>query len=423
MDRKISHDAFYILFSGIFSRCMQFLIVAAIGRTCPITELGLFGLAAAITTPVVMLGNLQLGNVQVADQKEATSFGSYIFTRLITTATSLAFLLFFALILFILNLNALSLMVCAMSFFKATESIGDVFHHRLRQKDFVAQYAGLIAISSGLTAFAFVAALNHFDNVSLGLFTATAISLIRICCVDVPFVYRLTQKPTSASLMSFSKCIELLKKIYPLGVTSGIIALYFAIPAYQISVFSDTKSVGIYTAVAWIPLASEFVVRALSQAWAPRFGELIGPSNQHAAKITLWASLRTYLIVGSVNCLLMILFGKLLLLTVYGDEIAQFNDLLILLMVSMCCSYAGFVGPYLIANNRYHLLMSSWMVTLVIMAITTSGFVPIFGIYGAAYSLIISNSLRALGLLILCQKISTNALVIEKTLPLKKAAA
>jgi O-antigen/teichoic acid export membrane protein len=423
MDRKISHDALFILFSGIFARCMQFLIIAAIGRSCPITELGLFGLAAAITTPVVMLSNLQLGNVLVADQSETTSFSSYVFIRSITTAASLVLLLLIALILFAFNLSALSLMVCAMSFFKATESVSDIFHHRLRQKDLVAQYAGLVAISSGITGLGFVAALNQFDNASLGLLTVAVISMIRICCVDIPCVYRLTSKPRMTFSVSYSKFIGTLKNVYPLGITSGIIALYFAIPAYQISVFSDTKSVGIYTAVAWIPLASEFVVRALSQAWAPRFGELIGPSNQRAAKITLWASLRTYLIVGSVNCLLMILFGKLLLLTVYGAEIAQFNDLLILLMVAMCCSYAGFVGPYLIANNRYYLLMSSWMVTLVIMAITTSGLVPIFGIYGAAYSLIISNSLRALGLFILCQKISTNAIVTEKTLPLKKAAA
>ena len=69
----------------IYAGC-QWGILAILAKLCPPETVGVFALALALATPVMMLLDLQLRSVQATDSKGEYRFGEYLGLRLITTA-------------------------------------------------------------------------------------------------------------------------------------------------------------------------------------------------------------------------------------------------------------------------------------------------------------------------------------------------
>ncbi len=278
----------------VYAACQWGMLVVLAKLGSP-EMVGQFTLGIAVTAPVVMFTNLQLGVIQATDARHQYLFGDYLGLRL--SSTGLALLIIVGITLAAGYRLETSLIILVVGLAKAFESISDVFYGLIQQHEQMNRIAISMMIKGSLSLLLLGVGVYLTGSVlwgAVGLAIAWALVLvgydIRSGALMLNTSPRTLQgevpRPDMAvPLRPRWQLLKLRKLVWlslPLGFVMMLISLNTNIPRYFIERSLGERQLGVFAAIAYLMVAGNMVVNALGQSACPRLAKYYAAGNSTA---------------------------------------------------------------------------------------------------------------------------------------------
>lgn len=353
---------------------------------------GQFALGTAITTPVLMLTNLNLRVVQATDAREEYGFGDYLGLRLISTV--IAFLVIVVIVGFSAYPWETAGVILIMGLAKAFESVSDVCYGLLQHHERMDRIARSMMIKGGLSVGTFallVLITNRLVWGVAGLAATWAIVLLTYDFTSAALILRRDDRALQwiAPRWNTATLFKLFRLSLPLGFVMMLFSLNTNIPRYFIAHYWGERTLGIFAAMAYLLVAGTTVVAALGQSASPRLSKYYAQQNKKAFRALLLKLVGIGAGLGGIGVVIALLAGKKILTVLYGPEYAQ-HDVFLWIMVAAAIGYVvSFLGYGITATRQFHRFTIPYIIVTVTALIASSTLIPSNGLIGAAWTLLI----------------------------------
>ncbi|HEY9661285.1 MAG TPA: oligosaccharide flippase family protein [Allocoleopsis sp.] len=362
---------------------------------------GQLTLALAVTAPIFMLTNLQLGAVQATDANYDYLFNDYLGLRLI--GTSLA-LLVIASIVYVAEYRwetALLIMIIGLA--KAFESISDIFYSLFQQQERMDQIATSMMLKGLLSLVLLTIGIVATGSVlggGLGLVFAWAIVLTAYDLYKGAWIIKTVLPASQANNQELKLAttlqprwqiktlLKLMRLALPLGFVMMLISLNTNIPRFFIERYWSERELGIFSALAAFMMVGNLVIGALGQSATPRLAKHYATGNSSAFRQLLLKLVGIGAVIGAAAVVVALIAGPAILTLFYQTEYAERSDVLVWLMVAAGIGYVGsFLGYGVSATRAYNYLIIPYLIITAIAAGFSQLLIPTYGLVGAAWAL------------------------------------
>jgi O-antigen/teichoic acid export membrane protein len=351
----------------------QWGVLVCIAKVGSAEDVGRFALGLALTAPIVTLANLHLRVL------EAT----------ITTTLALAAI---AALASGLGYHGVTLhLVLAVALAKAFEAISEIPFGLLQRAENLRRIAASMLAKGVLSVLAVCLVLRLTGN----LVTATLVMALcwggLLLLYDLPAAARLARLRLSVDVREISRLALL---ALPLGCVAGIASLTANVPRYAIEASLGPVGLGHFAALAYLLVAANQPVLALAAAVNPRLARHVVSNVAAYRRLTLYtmaiaAGIGFLAIVTSVVC------GRWLLTVAYAPEYAEELPALVWLAVAASVGFVSSVLGYAVtAARRLPEQFPIAALSLAVCAAASHFLVPRYGLLGAAWALLATESTR-----------------------------
>lgn len=358
---------------------------------------GMFSLATAICTPIIMLTNMQLRIVLVTDAESQFCFGHYLSLRLTTTLVALA-------TTSVISLSTgydrqMAFVILIMGLAKSFDAISDIFHGLLQKHERM----DYIAISKTIKGILSLLALSMLiwitKNIIWGLLGLTLIWLVILLAYDLPIAYSLLPFRVRANKDIWWRLLHL---AFPLGIVMMLLSLKTSIPRYFIEHYLGREQLGYYSAMAYLVVAGNILVRALGQSAMPRLARHFAFGERQDFTKLLLQLIAVGTTLGLLSVFGVILFGPHILTILYRPDYAQYADILAWIMLAGAIGYlASFLGYGMSAMRQFRIQVLLFTAVVITTAATCYFLVKPLGLLGAAIAVMAGAGVNLLGALII----------------------
>lgn len=398
MKKNIGYNTLF----EIIARMLNFLITMIVSRFFGASVLGIITSAQALSAYITLFGDFGTSNEAIRtiakeNRKVSESLTLVLYYRLFF----LVFVILVLTILFLLNIFdgfviILFVVVAILNLFIPNYIFIGV-------KKF--QYNGLINIfNSGFSTLIFGLGILIFDTyyvLPFALIIASILSLI------ISFIILNRENINIAvKIINYNKFKEFIKKSYYIGATSIFGRIYYDFDIVLLAFMTSDRTVGLYSAAFKIIQILWFIPQMYVTYALPIVTSFIEESHikltKFLSKILSYAFLLNGLIIvisigysndiislifgkgfegaGSVFSLLLLAFTLQLLKIIFGNALVAFREEKFLLRLSILGTLINIIGNFIL--------------------------IPRIGIYGAAFSTVLTELV-----LLICESIKTNRLV------------
>jgi O-antigen/teichoic acid export membrane protein len=363
---------------------------------------GLFALGLAVGAPVMMFTNLRLRALQATDAKGEYGFWDYFSLRVITSAFALCVIAVIA-ALGGYRLEA-ALVILIIGLAKSVESVSDAIHGLLQKNERL----DLIAISkmikgplSLLAIWGLVYLTGSIVWGVIGLVAAWSLVLLTYEACNARRVLYLTSNPIQVEDKGLHVKLRVLGRLtwlaLPLGFVGLLDSLNVNIPRYLVERRLGEAALGYYAAMAYIMVAGNMVVGALTGSASPRLARA-HVTDPAAFRRLLWRLLSLAAVLGGAGVLLAVVLGRPLLALLYRPDYAQHATVFVWLMAA---SGIGYVARVLIcgmtASRQIKAQAPLYGITLLATAVFSWVLIPLHGLLGAAWAVCAAMTVLLLG--------------------------
>jgi len=396
--------------NAIYAAC-QWGMLVVLARLGNPEMVGQFTLGLAVTAPVILLGNLQLRNIQVTDTRQHYQFGDYLGLRLITSGTAL-------LVIWIITAVAnypwqTSLVIALMGIARVFEALSDVIYGLIQQHEQMDRIAISLAIKGPLSLLFLGAGVYWSGSVAGGVIGLTIAWAIVLFSYDIYSGASILQHAASSSELSnsrsiasisslmcpqwhFKKLRELVWLALPLGVVTMLFSLNTNIPRYLIEQQLGEHTLGIFAAIAYLPVAGSMVVNPLGQSASPKLAKYYAAGNRAAFRALLLKLVSIGAFLGILGLLVAFVGGQSILTLLYGSEYGQHADLLLWLMVAAAIGYAvAFLGYGMTAARYFRPQLPLYITVSLVLTLSCLYLLPTLALQGIAFALIFAAVIEA----------------------------
>ncbi|GIW68013.1 MAG: exopolysaccharide biosynthesis protein [Candidatus Parcubacteria bacterium] len=401
-------------FSGnVIYNASQWLIVVLISKFLDVYAVGQYGLALAITSPVVMFTNMQLRTVVATDNNNDYLVSEYLKSRILTSL--LAIVLILLITLSLQKSNDLLIVVLLIAIYKFFESISDLifgFFQKLERMDIISKSLG---IKSCLVLLSIGCALYFFNNLLFGLSLTIASLVLVLIFFDLKNFLSFRDEKLSVTYLKSShltinkwfikRFISLIKLALPLGITSVIFSINTYLPRYYLQLYFDESAVGYYTAISYLNLIGIMLITAIGQSALSRLSKLFSSSKDEFIKLLL-KMLCISFIIGLFGIFISFVWGSKILTIFYKKEYSIYNfELLILSFAGIFWYMAWSLNFGINAIRRYREQVPIFITVLLTQFIAQYLLTPRLGILGSAIAMTISSFILFIFFILLTIKI------------------
>jgi O-antigen/teichoic acid export membrane protein len=395
----------------IYAGC-QWGVLVVLAKLGSPEMVGQFALGLAIVTPVIMLTNLQLRNVQATDAKREYLFGDYLGLRLVTTA--LALMIIVGIVLVASYRLEIALVILAVGIVKSLEAVSNVFYGLLQQHERMDRIARSMMLKGPLSLAALCVGVYLTGSVLwgvVGMILARASVLMSYDIHSGALMMRQMSQPVGLTHDADDQRTMLHPRweartltrlawlALPLGVVMALISLKTNIPRYFIEGYLGEHGLGIFAAIAYLQQAGTTLVGALGQSAMPRLAKHYAMGKGKAFRVLLLKLAGIGALLGGAGVLLAAVGGREILTLLYSPEYAE-RDLFVWLMVGAGISYiAAFMGYGMMATRYFLVQVPLFVFVTGTAALACLWLIPANGLRGAAMALIVANSVQACGAL------------------------
>ena len=392
----------WILVSNGVYALSQWLVIILVARLVDAEAVGQYGLALAVTAPIMLLGTLRMRSAIVTDMKGQFRLSTYLRVGL---STSLAALLAVCLLTAVIarDLSA-ALTIVLVGGAKAADNVSELFYGVLQRDERLGGIAALVTLNGTLTLVVAWLGLRLSPlalTVAAGSAGSSALVAVASAALAAPsgagtpyqrlrptlraFVLRCAGPKVAMKQPSWS----LVKTVLPLTAVTVLASLSVNLPRYFVDAQLGEAALGVYTALSYLAIVGSLAINAVGQAVTPRLARYHASGAGGAFMHLLRQAVVAGTAIGMTLVAVTVLWGEDILTALYGSGYAAHQPLLVLLALGSAVMYAQvFVGTGVTAMRDFR---SQWPVSAAgaaaVLALSAV-LVPAMGMSGAALAVL-----------------------------------
>lgn len=341
---------------------------------------GIFSLAMSLSNTFSTFALYGMRSFQVSDIKQEYNANTYIYSRIITCIVSMAICIIFTL----LNSYGAFQTLCIIFYmiFKISETIIDVYHG-IDQFNMRMDIIGKSYIYRGILAnILFVVAIFVTNNLFFGIVALSIVSYLFIFLYDKIQAQQFYIKEKT----SFNLVGKLLLKCLPVAIYTFIFTLFSTVPRYFLEKQLGKELLGIYASISLPVVLVQVFATYIFSPFTTIFADLYEKKDKKGFKI-LFIKITGVLVLLAVVCLIgAMIFGSFGLRILFGEDILEYNYLLIPLVVcTILTAFSWFVFTIIIVIRNFKALNITGAISAIVCLCGSSTFIEKFGLNGATY--------------------------------------
>ncbi len=369
--------------------------------------LGQFTLGIAIVTPILMFANMQLRGVLATDSKNQFLFDQYFRLRLLSTAAALAMILAIAMAVYS---PKMAILVGLIAIGKCADAITDIYYGLFQNHERLNLVAKPLVLNGLLSTLGMAVGLRWGGVLFWGVFGWSLASFLTLLQVAIARHRTAGISQNTLEAKEELGIRSLIWVAFPLGMVSALITLNASVPRFFIQHETGEGELGIFAALSYIVVAGNTIVMALVLAASPRLARLWADGDSKSF-VRLLARLLTGTAIGTLLATIVALYlSEPAIRLVYGNAYAGDHRILVWLVVGAGVScLASFVGCGITSQRAFAVQLPLTLLTVVTSVVSCWILVPQFGLFGAAYSVVISATVQLLTSVLLLGKLLRDA--------------
>lgn len=341
---------------------------------------GIFSLAMSLSNTFSTFALYGMRSFQVSDIKQEYNANTYIYSRIITCIVSMVICIIFTL----LNSYGAFQTLCIIFYmiFKISETIIDVYHG-IDQFNMRMDIIGKSYIYRGILAnILFVVAIFVTNNLFFGIVALSIVSYLFIFLYDKIQAQQFYIKEKT----SFNLVGKLLLKCLPVAIYTFIFTLFSTVPRYFLEKQLGKELLGIYASISLPVVLVQVFATYIFSPFTTIFADLYEKKDKKGFKI-LFFKITGVLVLLAVVCLIgAMIFGSFGLRILFGEDILEYNYLLIPLVVcTILTAFSWFVFTIIIVIRNFKALNITGAISAIVCLCGSSIFIEKFGLNGATY--------------------------------------
>lgn len=383
MNNKVVKNAGWIIGCRIIQSLLGMVVSMLTARYLGPSNFGLINYAASITAFFVPLVNLGFNSVLVYEitntpEEEGNILGTTIALSVLSSLLCILGVISFS---YIANGNEIeTIIVCAiysvMLIFQATELIRYWFQAKLLSK-----YSAIVSLFAYFFVSVYKIIMLVFQK-SVYWFAASHTLDYLIISVCLVVVYKYIGGNKLCFRLKTAKRILSKSKFYI--VSAMMVTIFAQTDKVMLKLMIDDAATGFYSAAVSCASISSFVYTAIIDSFRPVIFQN-HKENRDAFELSLKRLYSIIIYISIIQCIVMSLFSKLIILILYGK--AYYPSIIPLKIVVWYTTFSqlGNVrNVWMLANNLQRYL---WIINLsgaVTNIILNAILIPLFGVNGAA---------------------------------------
>lgn len=364
----------------------QFIIIVLLNKLGSPVMVGLYSIGLAISTPIIMLTNLQLRQIQATDTTGEYLFNDYYALRIVTGFLAIIVII---IILFLSNYSIYkSIIVLLVALNRIIDSYSDVIYGQLQQRERM-DYIGKSKAIKGILSIIVMGILLFLTNNLI-------LTLIWINIIWILIFWYYDRKKVKLYIKNIRPFFDLNKMkdltifALPLGIVMMLISLDSNLPRIVIERFLGEEALGYFTSISYLIFAGNLFIQSVGQAFSPRMAKLYRKGSIKSFNKIVVFLIFVGMITGIIGLLISIYGGELILTLLYDSSYKNYKQLLILTMISGIFIYSSsFLGFSITAMRLFKIQPFIGLIGVIVNLIFSFLLIPQFGLIGAAYTLII----------------------------------
>ncbi len=370
--------------SNLVTAFVKWLMLIMIAKWLTPTDVGVYALALAITSPLALFANMKLRSLYV--NAEEANYRAYSIARNIIALISflgISLLAFFA-------YHDTWLIIAIVGLSKMLELVSDLMYALAHREQDMARLSKQIVIKQILLTILFIGSLVW----SRDLLTAVTVQVVaQFCYLAIETKLFVKRYPFERTI-SPSLVWSILTLGLPLGITQLVVSFNTFLPRYALEFFSSSEMLGYFSAIAYITVIANILMGAISQNYLHVFKRLHVAEDYRQIQRVLYRDLLS--IAASLCVVLMlasIVAGKWMLTIIYAADYAAYAWLLPWMCICIFFNALNwnidtlFLSIGVIKKQLYFALISS-----AIGIPLTAWFVYEWGIVGAAAAMSVNSA-------------------------------
>lgn len=387
---KVKGKLSWSLSGNILFALSQWGIITILARMNIDTDLGDYSLALAITAPIILFFNFDLRTLLATDSKNDYKFNEYFGSRI--AHMIFAFLLLTLFIFIYTDDTTLIQISLLIGLIKFIESLSDITFGYF-QKNGEINLIGKSQLYRGIYG-VLVFSITYYISEDLKL-SVIAILLVMILRLFFYDLYNLRKKIKIKPVINITS-LNLIKLAYPLGFTALIGSLLTNLPRYFLDYYAGVVSVGVFSALYYILVASNMVMTPLSLLAGPHLA-----NSYHENKKKFIRNVIKLIMLSIIFFLTMyipiLFFSETILGFFYGKEFIQYALEFKVLSSSMLFAFINaFLNLSLVSMRALRSQAIVNFLVLIITVLSSIAFISSNLILGAAVVMVISRATQTL---------------------------
>ena len=370
----------------------QFLMLTALTRLATPADIGRFGLATAVMTPIYWFSNLDLRVNQSTDVTSKYDFLEFLYLRIGTSLAAYGAIVLIASIAMEDGLTRTILLVYGAA--KGAETISDLSYGVLQKQHYVRMIALSLSLRGALGTGIFAAILWNGNSV-LAAFVGFALVWIIIAVVwDLGIAWQKSQ----AKLRPVNRLnlLKLFRESLPLGFSGLLAGLAASAPRFAISATMSLEALGQFTLVSYVLRVATVAISAIGQAISSKLAGYTWGGQEFAFRGLLLKLIAGVTLTGLVGVALSLVAGRQLWQLAFGDH-DQPSSLLLALVIAAGTARAVAIvlQTGLMAKRRFRdQAMIRLFVAIAMLAGSFLG-VMVAGLLGVAVAMTLVSTVHA----------------------------
>lgn len=396
---SFANDALYNTLGNIVYFFCLWLITVLVVRISGYDDAGILSVAMTTSNVFFVISNYGMRSYQASDVNNEFTDSQYILSRYLTVFVGFASCIIFAIVSHY-DMPHLIAIVWFM-LFKSVEAFSDVLYG-VMQKAHCLKISGVSLCLKGILSVLFFTLILFFSkNLSLALFGMFLSVLVILIFYDIVKTRKITKATFSIQLNNVYQSYKLLKKCFCMFIVSISPMILQAIPKLQFERKYSTEELGIYSSVSSPTIVIPTLVSCIMIPFLPLFAKYIQEKTPKKLLKLFLIFLGGVILLGTVTSLCSYFFGNKVLAILYGNDLHGYSGLLILVIISVTLTSLLYCfNSLFISGRKLTLLAIIYLATLIICYFSTPNLIRRYGINGIALTLIFSQGLQCLLLLL-----------------------
>ncbi|MEZ9957537.1 oligosaccharide flippase family protein [Vibrio splendidus] len=374
------NNSIFVLLSKVLSLLITFICTALAARELGVELFGTYSLIKSIVTFIFVFSSI--GNdiyiiSKASEGKQSVNLRHLYILRM---------LVFFILVIPVfVNFESYLALVLSLTYLLHLSNFGIIYclvnrkgrdYFKSSLISFVICISFTILISVGFLSISYIYIIPLYYLILNGLMFNFSIKML-----SINFPYH-----------NFFETVKMLwRDVWPIMLTSSLVFLYTRVDIFMMSSLMGSKEVGTYSIAMQLTEPLSFVVTSFA---ASIVANLKNESKKHDKDVLV---VRYIKIVNLYSLSILIgsfLFGEYFILLIFGHEYQSSYIPLLILSFSKLFVFANtFISSVMIVDGNYLSRLFRTIITLALNVIISYILIPIYGMNGAAISVLITQAM------------------------------